>query len=352
MKTKIEKRKMNMKKKVALIMAFAVSFSMMTACNKDNNDNASNTKAPVEAQTSDEGEEKTTIRIGGLSGPTSMGLVKLMEDSASDKLINTYEFAQLSTDPSTFVAPLAKGEIDIAAVPSNLASVIYNKTQGQVVALAVNTLCVLDIVERGEDVQSIADLKGKTIYATGQGATPEYTLKYILSKNDLEAQKDVTIQWCADTTEALSYITKDDKAIAMLPQPFVTVAMSKVEGLRVALDLNDEWNKVNDECKQVTGVIVARKEFVDEYPNQVQEFLDEYKKSIEYLDTNPDESAELIEKYGIVPSAIAKQAIPKCHIVYEIKDEMKTSLGGFLSVLYDANPASIGGKLPEDDFYR
>lgn len=307
------------------------------------------------AQTSENADEekndKTVIRVGGLSGPTSMGLVKLMEDAANGKTTNEYEFAKLSTDPATFVAPLAKGEIDIAAVPSNLASVIYNNTEGKVKVIALNTLCVLNIVERNESIKSISDLKNKTIYATGQGATPEYTLRYLLSKNDINPDSDVTINWCADTTQALSYISNDTQAIAMLPQPFVTVAMNKVEGLRIALDLNDEWDKINPDGHQITGVMVARTDFIEKHQDAVETFLEEYKSSIEYLDNNAEDGAKLIEKYEIVAAPIAQKALPNCHIVYMVKDEMKTSLSGFLSILNDMNPQSIGGKLPSDDFY-
>lgn len=296
--------------------------------------------------------DSVTIRIGALSGPTAMGLVKLMDDAEQGTAENTYEFAELSSDPSAFVAPLTKGELDIAAVPSNLASVLYNNTEGGIQVLAINNLCVLNIVERGDSIQTMADLKDKKIYATGQGAVPEYTLRYLLNQNEIDPDADVEIQWCADTTEALSYVSSDEAAIAMLPQPFVTVALSQVEDLRLAIDLNEEWNSLNNGCKQVTGVVVVRKEFAEEHPAAVETFLKEYEASVNYTSEDAEGAAALIEKYGIVPKApVALKALPGCHLKYESGSEMKNSLEGFLQILYDENPKAVGGSLPGEDFY-
>ena len=297
-------------------------------------------------------EESVTIRVGAMSGPTAMGMVKLMSDSEAGLTENTYEFADLATDATAMVTPIATGELDIAAVPSNLASNIYAKTEGGVEVLAVNALGVLNLVERGETISGIADLAGKTVYATGQGAVPEYTIRYLLTQAGLDADSDLEIIWCADTTEALSYVSTVDGAIAILPQPFVTVACSKVEDLRIVLDLNEAWNEVSPDAGICTGVIVVRREFAEKYPEQVKKFLEEYEASVAYTQTNTDEAAELIANYGIVGAAgVAKNALPGCHIVCLTGDEMKTNLSAFLQVLYDQNPASVGGSLPGDDFY-
>jgi NitT/TauT family transport system substrate-binding protein len=298
-------------------------------------------------------DAETTVRIGALSGPTAMGLVKLMDDAENGETENTYEFAELSTDPSTFAAPLATGEIDIAAVPSNLSSVIYNNTDGGIQVLAINNLGVLDIVERGaDDISSISDLAGKTIYATGEGATPEYTLRYLLSAEGLDPDQDLTIQWCSDTTEALSYINEDEEAIAMLPQPFVTAALAQVEDLHIAIDLNDAWAETDADCEIVTGVLVVRTEFAEEHPDLVETFLTEYAASMDYASENTADNAALIEKYGIVAkAAIAEKALPNCHLQMETGADMFSSLSGYLNILYEENPASIGGNLPGEDFY-
>lgn len=296
-------------------------------------------------------KDTVAVRVGAMSGPTAMGMVKLMKDAEAGNTENSYEFADLSTDPSTFVAPLTKGEIDLAAVPSNLASVLYNNTEGGIQVLAVNTLGVLNIVERGDTIHSVSDLFGKQIYATGQGATPEYTLRHILKENGINPDKDITIQWCADTTEALSYLASDDTAIAMLPQPFATAAMGQVDGLRVAIDLNDAWAEI-EAGEIVTGVVVVRTEFAEQHPEAVKTFLAEYEASVKYTNENVAEAAALVEEYGIVAkAALAEKTIPKCHITCMQGEEMKRCVSSYLEILMDENPAAIGGALPADDFY-
>ena len=296
-------------------------------------------------------KQDVTIRIGGLSGPTSMGLVKLMEDSENKKTHNTYKFSELSTDPSAFVAPLAKGELDIAMLPSNLASTVYNNTQGGIKLLAINTLGVLNIITKNvEGVSRISDLKGKTILASGQGATPEWTLNILLKAHGIDPEKDVNITWYADTTQVLANITNADSAIAMLPEPFVSVAKAKDKDIKSAIDFNEVWTDVFG-SKLITGVAVARKEFAEENPDAIKTFMKEYKKSIEYVNTNEKDSAKLIEKYIGIKEPIAKKAIAKCCIVYETGEEMKTDMSNFLQRLSNENLESIGKSIPSDGFY-
>ena len=293
-----------------------------------------------------------SIRVGAMVGPTAMGMVRLMEQAELGETQNTYEFADLMTDASAFVAPLASGELDIAALPSNLSSVLYNKTEGGIQVLAVNVLSVLNIVERGESINAVADLAGKSIYATGQGATPEAVLRYLLKENGVDPDADLEIHWCADTTEALSFITEDAEAIAMLPQPFVTAACAKVEDLRVALNLGEEWDKLENGCSIVTGVLAVRTEFAQAHPDEVAVFLDEYAASEEYVTGQPEEAAALIEKYGIVQSAaMAQKALPECGITFLTGEECKDALEGYLQILADTDPAMVGGKLPGENFY-
>ncbi len=356
-----------MKKIISTMLMAALTVSVLTACGNANTDPVSTTETT--SNTTDEtsisetiGEEEedadavitdgTSIRIGALSGPTAMGMIKIMNDDEADLTTLDYDFQELSTDPSAFVAPLVQGEIDIAAVPSNLASVIYNKSEGAVEVLAINTLGVLNIVERGDSINNIADLSGRTVYATGEGATPEYTLRYLLNSAGLDADTDLTIQWCSDTTEALSYIQNDETAIAMLPQPFVTVAMSQVEDLRIAIDLNDAWAESGADGSIVTGVVVARKDFVDAHPDTIDAFLEDYRNSVSYVNNNTSEAAELVVQFGILPkAAIAENALPNCNITFIEGNDMKTSLSGYLQILFDQNPASIGGNMPGEDFY-
>jgi NitT/TauT family transport system substrate-binding protein len=331
-----------MKKITAIVLALVMVFALC-ACGASTQ--------PAATATPEATEEPTNIRVGAMTGPTAMGMVKLMSDSDAGKTANTYKFT-LDSGATTFVSAIAKGDLDIAAVPSNVAATVYNNTKGAVQVMAINTLGVLYIVQRGDGVQSLADLKGKTVYATGQGAVPEYALRYLLKQNKLDPDKDVTIQWCADTTEALSYITKDASAIAMLPQPFVTVAQTKVKDLRVSINLNDEWQKLDNGSQLVTGVVIVRKDFAAKYPQQTAKFLEEYKASVEYTQTNAADAAALIASYKIVPAApIAEKALPNCNITFIAGADMKTALSGFLGILNDENPQSIGGALPDDAFY-
>ena len=291
-----------------------------------------------------------TVRVSALKGPTAMGMINFMNDSDSDPA-SIYDFTVYAAVDE--ISPLLiKGETDIACVPANLASVIYNKTEGEVEVLAVNTLGVIYIVENGtETVKSVADLKGKTIYASGKGATPEFALNYILRQNGIDPENDVNIEWKTEHAECLTAITESEGGIAMLPQPFVTTGMMKNEGIRVALDLTEEWDKLENGSSMITGVVVARKEFINAYPDTVTDFMTKYDASVAYVNSDVDGAAALIGKYDIVPEAVAKKALPACNIVFITGDEMKEKLSGYLQVLYDSLDTSVGGKLPGDDFY-
>lgn len=349
-------------------VAAALAVSMLSGCGsssaeettaaaEETSAEAESTEAASEAESETAAEaadtDKTVVRVGALSGPTAMGMVKLMEDNEAGTTANAYEFADLATEASALVTPIAQGELDIAAVPSNLASTLYSKTNGGVEVLAVNALGVLNLVSKGDDsVAGMQDLAGHKLYATGQSAVPEYVIRYILNANGIDPDKDVEIQWCADTTEALSYLKESDEALAVLPQPFATAAVAQVEGLSIVEDLNDAWAKLDTGCEITTGVLVVRKDFAEANPEAVETFLSEYAASVAYTESNVSDCAALIEKYGIIAkAAIAEKALPKCHIVCLTGDEMKTALSGFLQVLYDQDPKAVGGALPGDDFY-
>lgn len=319
--------------------------------------NESTNKALTEEVNETESQEKesqqfeTTIRLAGLKGPTTMGLAKLLEDAKAEDSAFQVDFT-LAAAADEITPKLIQGEMDMAAVPCNLASVLYHKTEGQIQVLCTNTLGVLSIVDTGESVKSLEDLKGKTIYATGQGTTPEYCLKYLLMQNGLDPEKDVTFEWKSEATEIVAAMTQaNDDIIAMLPQPFVTVAMTQVEGLRVAIDLNDAWNTLDNGSNLVTGVLVARRDFVEANKELVRAFLDSYRASCDYANTNGEETAQLIEALDIVKAPIAQKALPGCHITYLDGEQMQEAVEGYLSILKDFEPKSIGGSLPGADFY-
>lgn len=333
-----------MKKLLSLVLLLSLLLLSFAAC-------AEKTPAPAPGDKTEPGtEEATTIRIAGLKGPTSMGLVKLMEDNANQTAKNSYTFS-IAGSADEVTPKLKTGELDMAAIPANLASVLYNNTSGEIQVLAVNTLGVVYLVEKGNSVQDYADLRGKTIFATGKGSTPEYALRYLLSQNGIDPDRDVTIEWKSEPTEVVAAMKKGTATVAMLPQPYVTVALGAVEGLRIAIDLCEGWEKLDNGSQFITGVLVARRAFLEKYPNAVKNFLDEYRASTAFINENVEKGAELVEKYGIVSAAVARQAIPYCHITFLAGAEMKAALSGYLTVLYGQNPKAVGNALPGDDFY-
>lgn len=303
----------------------------------------------------DVGAEPVAVRAAALKGPTAMGLVKFMSEVDAGNLKDEdYSFRIVASADE--VAPLiSKSEVDIAAVPANLASVLYNKTSGAVRVIAVNTLGVLYICELGDTVNTVADLRGKTIFSAGKGATPEYALEYVLRANGFDPTTDVTIEWKSEHAECVAALAQDATAIAMLPQPFVTTAQAKNDQIRVALDLNQEWAAACEaegrDGKLITGVAVVRSEFADAHPEAVDAFLGHYRESVEFVNANTDEAAALVGGYEIVPEAVAKKALPACNITFVDGADMKEQLGGYLEVLADQNADAVGGKLPGDDFY-
>ena len=294
-----------------------------------------------------------TAVVAALKGPTAMGMVKMMsDDAASDSPL--YDFS-IYASADEITPKLVQGQLDIAAVPANLASVLYNNTEGQVQVLAINTLGVLYIVENGDTVHSVEDLKGKTIFASGKGSTPEYALNYMLTQNGIDPETDVTIEWKSEHSECVASLAATENAIAMLPQPFVTTAQTQNENLRVALDMTEEWEKLASESGSdatlITGVVVARKDFVEQNPQLVSVFLSLYEKSVTYANEEVEGAAKLIGEYDIVPEAVAQKALPECNITFIAGDEMQAKLSAYLQTLMDQNPKAVGGQLPADDFY-
>ena len=349
-----------MKKLLSLFCTLSLSAALLAGCSGGNgNTNAaadgaestSPTLTEPETTSQQETAAPVDVNVMALKGPTAMGMVEFMSQADTGELTdNNYHFS-ITAATDEVSAALAQGTTDLAAVPANLASVLYNNTEGGVQVLAINTLGVLYIVENGETVNSVGDLKGQTIVTTGKGATPEYVLRYVLTENGVDPDSDVTIEYCSEATEALSKVHAGEATIAMLPQPFVTSAMSQVEGLRVALDMNEEWQKVAG-SKLVTGVLVVRKDAVENDPEAFAAFMDGYAASVEAANSDLEGTAALCEQYGVVAkAALAQKALPQCNIVFETGDEMKTDLETYFKVLYAADPASVGGTLPADDFY-
>lgn len=348
-----------MKKWISLLLSAAMMLSL-AACGGSSSDSAApsseaaSSPASSEAAVSEETAEplSTTdpVRIAGLKGPTTMGLVNLLPMQEDGTAALDYDL-QLYGTADEIVPLLTKGELDMAAIPANLAATLYQKTQGGIQVMAVNTLGVLYVVEKGDTVHSVADLKGRTILSTGKGTTPEYVLRYILEQNGIDPDQDVTIEFYSEATEVTAQMAVAEDAIAVLPQPYVTSASMQDETLRVALDLTEEWDKICD-TQLITGVTVVRTEYAKEHPDVVAAFLEDYTASVEAANNDLDGTAALCEEQGVVAkAAIAKAALPSCNIVCITGEEMQADVAGYLQVLYDADPAAVGGAMPEDGFY-
>lgn len=357
-----------MKKLLSLMFSLSLSAALLAGCSSSGESDASQTSSDAGSPASSQSAatEALDVNVMALKGPTAIGMVKMMEeneslgaqveapeeDAASTGIICNFTITAM---PDEVSAALAQETADIAAVPANLASVLYSNTDGGVQVLAINTLGMLYIVESGDSVQSMEDLRGKTIYASGKGGTPEYALNHVLIQNGIDPVSDVSIEWKSEHAECLAALTAQENAVAMLPQPFVTTAQSKSDRIRVALDLTEEWNKLQADSTTpstlVTGVVVARTAFVEAHPEAVSAFLDQYASSVEFVNTHVEDAAQLVGSYEIVTAEVAQKAIPACNIVFIEGSEMKDKLSGYLTVLFDQNAKSVGGALPADDFY-
>lgn len=315
-----------MKKILALALALCMALSLVTLASA---------------------EEATSVYA--LMGPTGIGMVSLMEDHADE-----YAFTLVGA-PDAVVSAIASGEADIAAVPTNLAATLYNKTKGNVQLLALNTLGVLSILEMGDTIQSVEDLAGKTLYATGQGSTPEYVLNYILAANGLS--ESVTVEYKSEHSELATLAAAGDVDLVLLPEPHVTSVLSQNAQYRIALDVTTLFEEAaakngEENTTMSMGCVIVRKDFAQANPEKVAAFMEAYAQSIEFVNSDVEAASQLVEKHGIMPkAAVAAKAIPNCHIVYIDGEEMKAQIEPFFQMLFAANPASVGGALPAEDFY-
>lgn len=295
--------------------------------------------------------EEKTVRVAALNGPTGMGMVKLIEDGSEGKTKLNYDFT-LTGSPDDLNGKIINGEVDIAAVPTNLAMVLHNRTDGQVQLAAVNTLGVLYLLENGDSISTIEDLKDKTVNVSGKGSMPDFLFRYLLDKNNLKAGEDVSVDFTLEHADLGAAVAQGDVEIALLPQPHVTTAMMKNENVKIALDVTKEWEKATGGKELIMGVIIVQKEFAEKNKELLDKFLDEYKESVNFVNSNTDEASKLIEKYGILPNAqVAKNAIPYSNIVYRDAIDAKESLQEIYEILYSFEPNSVGGKIADDGFY-
>nr|WP_236355055.1 MqnA/MqnD/SBP family protein [Konateibacter massiliensis] len=300
------------------------------------------------AKTNDEGAD---IRVGALKGPTSIGLMSMMDQSSKGETKNNYTFT-MEASADTLLPLIIKKELDIALVPANVASVLYAKTEGQISVIDINTLGVLYMVSADSSITSLESLKGKTVYLTGKGTTPDYVLSYLLAQAGIA--DEVTLEYKSEATEVAAVLSEEPESIGLLPQPFVTAALAQNDKLSIVMDLNEEWNHAQGEggSMLVTGVTIVRNEFLQEHESAVLHFMKEHKESAAYANENPAETATLVAEAGIIEkAAIAEKAIPFCNITYIDGADAKTALEGYLQVLFEQNAESVGGALPNEDFY-
>lgn len=324
-----------MRKVTAVALSFAMMGALLTGCG------------------SGKAEEKVTVKVGALKGATTLGLLPLEDKAANGEAGENYEFSMM-TAADELLPMMIKGELDIALLPSNVASILYQKTNGGVTVIDINTLGVLYMVSGDSSVTGVEDLAGRTIYLTGKGTTPDYVLHYILSGNGMDADSDCTLEYKSEATEVAALLAENPDAIGLLPQPFVTAACAQNDALSVILDMNAEWEKLQGEdgSRLVTGVTVVRNEFLQEHENAVATFMEEHQASAQSMNSDVENGAKLAAASGIIAKEpIALKAIPKCNITYIDGADMKQALSGYLEVLYEQNPESIGGALPGDDFY-
>lgn len=330
-----------MKKLISLLMS-CVMFASLTACSKT--EPSSSQPEPVEVF------EGASVNLGLLKGPTGMGAVYLLGEDA--ETVNDYNWTLFSS-PADVTAKIISGELDIAAVPTNLASTLYSKTQGGVQIIALNTFGTLYVVTTtyAGQITSPADLEGKTILLAGQGSTPEYALNYILEYYGLKDK--VSVEFAAEHAEAVAKLASGDADIVVLPEPNVSAAIMQANGAEVALNLGEIWKEISEDSGELAmGSVIVRKAYADENPEAVKAFLTEYEKSIISVNENIDEARDLCRNFEIVPKApLAKQAIPRCGLRFVCGSEMKTITESYLSVLFNYNPQSVGGKLPDAEFY-
>ncbi|MDR0627360.1 MAG: ABC transporter substrate-binding protein [Bifidobacteriaceae bacterium] len=318
----------------ARLIALVVATASLTAC------------GPAADESTDPAPSASpsVVSVAALKGPTTMGLAWMLDHQDSAAGVG-FELS-LHGAPDEITPGLIKGETMLAAIPANLAAVLYAKG-AKIKVAAVNTLGVLHIVTKNESVEAIWDLAGKKVLSTGKGTTPQWVLEYLLAENGVEAQ----VEYLSEASEVAARLTAEEAAIAVLPEPYVTTVLAKDPSLELALDLTDEWDKIS-QTQLVTGVLVVADQFAEQDSAAFEAFLDEYRQSIDYTNANPDQVAPLIEELGIVPSAeLAQTAIPRSHLAFLGGQDCKAAVSAYLAVLHQADPESVGGALPGNDFY-
>ena len=338
---------------VACIVALAAALVALAGCAQQSSPaSAASSSSESEPSAGLAETDPVTVRVASLKGPTSIGIAEFIDEAAAGETYNDFQFT-ISGTADEVLPNLIQGNVDIALIPANAAATVYNKTNGGISVIDVNTLGVLYVVSGDEAISSIKDLAGKTVYMTGAGTTPEYVMSYLLKEAGIA--DNVTLEFKSEASEVAAVLAADPTAIGVLPEPYVTSVTLKTEGLAPRVSLTEEWNALQagaSGSQLVTGVTVVRNDFLAENPAAVTDFLERQAASVELVNADPETAGELVVKAGIMDNAkAAAQAIPRCNLVCLTGDEMKAALSGYLNVLFEQDPASVGGALPGDDFY-
>ena len=335
---------------LALIVAVIMILVSFAACAPATTNEEVSTDAENATEETASVENNTdAINVSFLKGPTGMGGAYMWTKSDNGETRNNYNIS-LDTDATTVGPKLMTGEYDIAAVPTNLAASLYQKSQGKVKVIAVNTLGVLYIVTKDGAVKSVEDLKGRTILASGQGTIAEYALNYVLESNDLVIGKDVTIEFATEHAESVTKALAGGYDAILLPEPFVSQISTKDASFSVAINITEEWEKTG-ECTLTMGCVAVNTAFYENNKEAVVKFIEDYSESVKYINENIEDAAALIEAHDIMAAAVAKKAVPNANIVCITGAEMKDALSSCYEVLFEQNAKIIGGQLPGDDFY-
>jgi len=341
-------------KLIAILLAALLMIGLFAACGNQAPEPTSEPTPEVEEtpnaapepEEPEGGLEHVHVRVGTLRGVLGMGMTAMMHWTEDEN----YTFT-LGGTPEEMTAGLLSGALDIAAVPVNVASTLYNVTEGEVKIIAIGAFGAFYILDTTGEIETIEDLRGRTIHSAGQGATPEFALAYILRGNDIDPQTDVNIEFHTENAELATLMVAGEVEIALLPQPFVTTVTNQNEDIHIALDLTEEWSAISPDSAMATSGVVVRTEFLEENGDLVRTFIQDLAASIDFVNTNIDEAAELMEYFDIIPAAVARRAIPMSNLIHISGAEMIPLINGFLTVLYEANPQSVGGSLPDDAFF-
>lgn len=294
--------------------------------------------------------EPLQLTVAGLKGPSSIGMLRMIESEPvfGEDVETEY---QIVDEPQLMIARIMSGEADIAAVPINLAAVLYNKGAPYRLG-AVTGDGLLHIVSSREDIGSVEDLKGKRIYCIAQGSTPEFVLRYVLEKSGIDPDTEVELDFSFDHVAIAPQLIAGKVDLAVLPEPFVSIVASKNPAVQPVIDLQQVWAELSGtgDTYPITATLV-RNSLYREHPEALKAFFAAYRESIDWANANPAEAGGLAGKYMEMPAPIIAKAMPRLNLRYQSPREARSRVEELYQVFHGFAPASVGGTIPGDEFY-